>query len=238
MTAYVVRTGGIPALYNGLSASILRQLTYSTVRFGVYDSLSTRYKNEHNGSPLPFYKKLALGAAGGAAGGIVGCPADLVNVRMQADIRSPPEQRRNYKHGLDGLWKVARKEGVAALWNGGTMVFIRAILMTTCQVAVYDQTKQMLLQTKYFEDTVVTHFTSSFIAGFVATVMTQPADVLKTRLMNARRGEFKTFLHCIYYTGKAGPTAFFKGFVPAFVRLGPHTILTFIFLEQFRRILS
>jgi dicarboxylate transporter 10 len=165
-----------------LSASVL-QLTYSTVRFGVYDSLSTRYKNEHNGSPLPFYKKLALGAAGGAAGGIVGCPADLVNVRMQADIRSPPEQRRNYKHGLDGLWKVARKEGVAALWNGGTMVFIRAILMTTCQVAVYDQTKQMLLQTKYFEDTVVTHFTSSFIAvSLCPEVILSSLSVYSTRV--------------------------------------------------------
>ena len=44
--------------------------------------------------------------------------------------------------------RCSHSEGVAALWNGGTMVFIRAILMTTCQVAVYDQTKQMLLQTK------------------------------------------------------------------------------------------
>jgi solute carrier family 25 (mitochondrial dicarboxylate transporter), member 10 len=27
---------------------------------------------------------------------------------------------------------------------------------------------------------------------------------------------------------------FFKGYVPAFLRLGPHTILTFVFLEQLR----
>jgi dicarboxylate transporter 10 len=30
-------TEGIPALYNGLSASLLRQGTYSTIRFGLYD---------------------------------------------------------------------------------------------------------------------------------------------------------------------------------------------------------
>ena len=27
---------------------------------------------------------------------------------------------------------------------------------------------------------------------------------------------------------------YFQGFIPAFVRLGPHTILTFMFLEQIR----
>lgn len=37
------------------------------------------------------------------------------------------------------------------------------------------------------------------------------------------------------YTAKLGPAGFFKGFVPAFVRLGPHTILLFLFLEQLRR---
>lgn len=34
---YISRTEGITALYNGLSASLLRQGTYSTIRFGLYD---------------------------------------------------------------------------------------------------------------------------------------------------------------------------------------------------------
>lgn len=38
----------------------------------------------------------------------------------------------------------------------------------------------------------------------------------------------------IIYTAKLGPLGFFKGYVPAFVRLGPQTILTFVFLEQLR----
>lgn len=31
-----------------------------------------------------------------------------------------------------------------------------------------------------------------------------------------------------------GPTALFKGWLPAFLRLGPHTIVTFIVLEQLK----
>ena len=65
--------------------------------------------------------------------------------------------------------------------------------------------------------------------------MTQPLDVLKTRAMNAKPGEFKGPLDLVRFTASQGPMAFFKGYVPAFVRLGTHTILTFIFLEQIRQ---
>ena len=37
MTGSIVRNQGILALYNGLSASLLRQLTYSTTRLAIYD---------------------------------------------------------------------------------------------------------------------------------------------------------------------------------------------------------
>ena len=36
-TVNIVKGQGVLALYNGLSASLLRQLTYSTARFGIYE---------------------------------------------------------------------------------------------------------------------------------------------------------------------------------------------------------
>lgn len=70
--------------------------------------------------------------------------------------------------------------------------------------------------------------------GAVATTLCQPVDVLKTRAMNAKPGEVKSILSLVKNTAKEGPLAFFKGYIPAFVRLAPHTILTFVFLEQLR----
>jgi solute carrier family 25 (mitochondrial dicarboxylate transporter), member 10 len=35
----IVKNDGFRGLYNGLSASFLRQATYSTMRFGTYDKL-------------------------------------------------------------------------------------------------------------------------------------------------------------------------------------------------------
>ena len=52
--------------------------------------------------------------------------------------------------------------------------------------------------------------------------------------MNAKPGEFSGPLDLYNKTRRQGLKVFTKGFVPAFVRLGPQTILTWIFLEQFR----
>jgi len=106
--------------------------------------------------------------------------------------------------------------------------------MTIGQIAFYDQTKIYLLATPYFQDNLVTHFTASLVAGTIATTLTQPLDVLKTRSMNAKPGEFNGLWDIVKHTAKLGPLGFFKGYVPAFVRLGPHTIITFVFLEQLR----
>lgn len=43
----------------------------------------------------------------------------------------------------------------------------------------------MLLKSKMFEDNVWCHLVSSAIAGFCATVVGSPIDVIKTRIMNA-----------------------------------------------------
>jgi len=228
----IYKSDGILGLYNGLSASLLRQLTYSTTRFAMYESLKKRFPDDKG--PMPFYQKVFLAGVSGGCGGLVGTPGDMVNVRMQNDMKLPPEMRRNYKHALDGLYRVTKEEGLLKCFNGATMATCRAVVMTIGQLAFYDQFKQWLLLTPVFKDNIITHFTASLLAAGVATTITQPLDVMKTRMMNAKPGEFKGIMDCAVYTAKLGPLGFFKGYIPAFVRLAPHTILMFIFFEQFR----
>nr|CAD7393367.1 unnamed protein product [Timema cristinae] len=213
LTVNIVKQQGVLALYNGLSASLLRQLTYSTTRFGIYEVVKQAVAP--SGGDISFMVRVGIASVAGAAGGFVGTPGDMINVRMQNDIKLPPESRRNYKHALDGLIRVYQEEGARRLFAGASTATSRAVLMTVGQLSFYDQVKMTLLA-HGFSDNLTTHFLSSLTAGAVATTLTQPLDVLKTRAMNAKPGEF-------------------KGYVPAFVRLGPHTILTFVFLEQLRK---
>ncbi|XP_029454953.1 mitochondrial dicarboxylate carrier isoform X2 [Rhinatrema bivittatum] len=233
MAFAVVRNDGFLALYNGLSASLCRQMTYSLTRFAIYETVRDKLARGSEG-PLLFYQKVLLAALGGFTGGFVGTPADVVNVRMQNDMKLPAHLRRNYAHALDGLYRVLREEGLKKLFSGATMASSRGALVTVGQLSCYDQAKQLVLTTGLLSDNIFTHFVASFIAGGCATFLCQPLDVLKTRLMNSK-GEYKGVTHCALETARLGPLAFYKGIVPAGIRLVPHTVLTFIFLEQLRK---
>jgi len=192
--------------------------------------------------PLPWYKKLPASMLAGAGGSMVGSPADVVLVRMQADGKAPPELRYNYKNAFDGLFKMAQKEGILSWWRGcGPNVF-RAALMSAGQLAAYDQCKQLLLTTPYFKDNTMTHFTASTMAALVATILCNPSDVVKTRIMNQKKGQkdgvvYKNSIDCAMTIFKTeGPMGFYKGFMPFFARLAPQTILTFIFFEQLAKV--
>lgn len=233
MAMHVVKNDGFLALYNGLSASLCRQMSYSLTRFAIYETVRDMISTDSQG-PMPFYQKVLLGAFGGFTGGFIGTPADMVNVRMQNDVKLPAELRRNYKHALDGLYRVFREEGVRRLFSGATMASSRGALVTVGQLACYDQAKQLVLGTGILGDNILTHFLSSFIAGGCATFLCQPLDVMKTRLMNSK-GEYTGVMHCLKDTAKLGPSGFYKGLVPAGIRLIPHTVLTFLFLEQLKK---
>lgn len=89
LTGKICREQGVLTLYNGISASLLRQLTYSTTRFGIYE-----VGKQSIGNDASFMSKIMLAGTSGAIGGLIGTPADMVNVRMQNDVKLPLDQRR------------------------------------------------------------------------------------------------------------------------------------------------
>jgi hypothetical protein len=73
-------------------------------RFGIYEV--AKQAVSPNGEPIPFHIGIGMASVAGACGGFFGTPADLINVRMQNDIKLPVAERRNYKHAVDGLARV------------------------------------------------------------------------------------------------------------------------------------
>ena len=47
-----------------------------------------------NGEAISSPKLIAMSGMAGFAGGILGTPGDMINVRMQNDVKLPPELRR------------------------------------------------------------------------------------------------------------------------------------------------
>lgn len=78
------------------------------------------------------------------------------------------------------------------------------------------------------------HFICGFMAGFVATCIASPADVIKTRLMSnpdSYSGVINCFTRMIREEGMA---SFYKGFVPNFFRLSIWSITCFMSMERIK----
>ncbi|CAL1696692.1 unnamed protein product [Somion occarium] len=225
---------GFRSLYTGLSASLLRQMTYSLVRLGSYESIKTTLSE--SGRPSSGSLLFAAMLAGGL-GGVAGNPADILLVRMTSDSIRPPEQRYGYSHAFHGLTCILREEGVRGLFRGLGTNTTRAILMN---VGSYDVFKTLLISQPLpiiqfqFRDNLLCHVISSIMAGAFATTVCAPADVLKSRLMSAS-GNVSLLEVVTRSLRHEGPSFLFKGWTPAFIRLGPNTVLMFVFYEQLKK---
>lgn len=61
----------------------------------------------------------------------------------------------------------------------------------------------------------------------------------KKRAISCRDNEYKGALDCTKkLIQKEGVFALWKGFTPYFLRIGPHTIFTFLFLEQLNKLFA
>merc|ERR1711881_311457 len=133
------------ALYGGLSAGLLRQVTYGTTRLGLFRTLTNNYQTKNNGtvSEIPFLSKVQFSVIAGSIAALTGTPADAALVRMQSDSTLPEAQRRNYKNGVDAMIRMFREEGLRGFFSGATPTIVRGLAVNVGQLTTYDTFKDM-----------------------------------------------------------------------------------------------
>lgn len=68
---------GIHSLWTGISASILRQSTYSTTRFGLYNYLTSAMKRSYDVRDLSAASTIVCAGAAGGVAGMLGNPTEV-----------------------------------------------------------------------------------------------------------------------------------------------------------------
>ncbi|KAG8431196.1 hypothetical protein GDO86_019265 [Hymenochirus boettgeri] len=228
----MVKNEGPKSLYNGLVAGLQRQMSFASVRIGLYDSVKQFYTkgSEHVG----IGSRLLAGCTTGALAVAVAQPTDVVKVRFQAQAN--PSSQRRYKGTMEAYRTIAREEGMRGLWKGTGPNITRNAIVNCTELVTYDIIKDSILKANLMTDTLPCHFTSAFGAGFCTTVIASPVDVVKTRYMNSAKGQYHSALNCaLTMFRKEGPKAFYKGFMPSFLRLGSWNVVMFVTYEQLKR---
>lgn len=161
VTRGMLANEGVVGLWAGVTASCLREGTYSTIRMGGYEPCKRMI-----GTVIPettFANKLAAGVVSGAVGAALSTPTDLMKVRMQA--ARGPSNRPPYRTTFHGFAEVYSSGGLKALWRGVYPNTIRAAILTSSQIATYDEVKGWFKRTLGFTEGFRLHFSASMVAG-------------------------------------------------------------------------
>lgn len=235
----VAREEGPAALWKGLEPGLHRQCLFGGLRIGLYEPVKNFYVGKDHKGDIPLHLKIAAGLTTGALGITVASPTDLVKVRMQSEGKLPPGTPKKYPSAFGAYGIIFREEGLLGLWKGLGPNVARNAIINAAELASYDQVKQSLLASGLFQDNILCHLVSGLGAGFCAVCCGSPVDVVKSRVMGDRNGQYKGVLDCFVKTFTTeGPLAFYKGFMPNFGRLGSWNVAMFLTLEQMKKVVA
>ncbi|XP_058522814.1 mitochondrial brown fat uncoupling protein 1 isoform X2 [Ochotona princeps] len=230
----LAKTEGPLKLYSGLPAGLQRQISFASLRIGLYDTVQEFWGGEEvdNSSQL---SKICAGLTTGGVAVFIGQPTEVVKVRLQA---------QSHLHGLKPRYTgtynayriIATTESLSTLWKGTTPNLLRNIIINCTELVTYDLMKGALVRNDILADDVPCHLLSALIAGFCTTLLSSPVDVVKTRFINSPQGQYTSVPSCaMSMLTKEGPTAFFKGFAPSFLRLASWNVIMFVSFEKLKR---
>ena len=112
---HMVKSEGILSLYDGLPAGLMKQVFYSTSRFGLFEVMrdeAAKYR------PTDIWSRLGVGVVSGGCAAVLSCPAEVTLVRMTNDASLPASNRRNYRGVLDAFRRILKEEGFKTFFSG------------------------------------------------------------------------------------------------------------------------
>jgi solute carrier family 25 oxoglutarate transporter 11 len=235
----MMKNEGVSAFYTGLTAGLTRQVVYTGARLGLFDSFTASMKKP--GKPLSFAENSACALSAGGLAAIVGNPADLALIRMQADSMKPVAERAGYSNVFTAMALIVKHDGASGLMAGWIPTSTRAMALNFGMLAFNASSKDLLKG--YGVSGAPLTFGASAIAGFFASFFSLPFDYVKTQMQKQKpdpvTGElqYKSAIDCAMKTmAEGGPLRFYAGFPTFYVRIAPHAMITLIAQDNIKKL--
>ncbi|MBA0659566.1 hypothetical protein Goklo_011686, partial [Gossypium klotzschianum] len=227
------RGGGkvvLKGLYSGLGGNLAGVLPASAIFLGVYEPAKQKLLKALPEN-LSAFAHLTAGALGGAASSLVRVPTEVVKQRMQTgQFASAPAAVR----------LIVAKEGFRGLYAGYGSFLLRDLPFDAIQFCIYEQLRigYKLAAQRDLNDPE--NAIIGAVAGAITGTVTNPLDVIKTRLMvQGSSKQYKGILDCVRtIMREEGTHAFLKGIGPRVLWIGIGGSIFFGVLEKTKQMLA
>jgi solute carrier family 25, member 34/35 len=235
----MIRTEGISSLQSGLGAALVYQAVMNGTRLGLYEPVKRVMRKLLGCDDNAWILMVTSGAFSGAIGATLGSPFYLIKSRLQAQSQYFKSlETHNYRNLIDGLSQVYTKEGVKGLFRGVDGALPRVMIGSATQLSTYDSCNQLIVkhaqgQFSPFQQ----HLIAVIVTSFITVTVMNPFDVISTRLYQSsgKATVYSGPIDCFMKTVRTeGLSALQKGWVAQYLRLGPHTIITLLTMEELK----
>ncbi|XP_076451831.1 solute carrier family 25 member 35-like [Babylonia areolata] len=241
----IARNDGVTALQSGLVPALYYQFFMNGVRLGIYQVL-INMGFTHKEGELSIPRSIAAGALAGCLGASLASPFYMVKTHLQSQAVKEIAVGFQHSHGSmsEGLRAIYSEHGMLGLWRGVSGAAGRVTVGSAAQLSSFSAAKDMVVKTKIFpENSWLNAFVASMLSGLAVTMFMTPFDVVSTRLYNQGldsggrgllySGVGDAFIKIFRTEGLWG---FYKGWAASYFRLGPHTVLSLVFWDEFRKL--
>jgi len=134
----IVKTEGIRGVYQGVTATVLKQSGNQMVRFTIYETLKGFFQGGDAKKDLGVLESLICGSVAGGVSVYVTMPLDVVKTKMQG------LEAKQYRNTLHCFTSVVKNDGVLALWKGTTPRLARVACSGAIVFSSFEQVMKVL----------------------------------------------------------------------------------------------
>ncbi|XP_008315279.1 mitochondrial glycine transporter B-like isoform X2 [Cynoglossus semilaevis] len=204
----VIRKENFFSLWKGVSPSFVRCIPGVGIYFSTFYSLKQHFllDREPNAAEAVF-----LGVGARTVAGVCMLPFTVIKTRFESG-------HFNYVSVGGAIRSMYNTEGIRSLFSGLTATMLRDAPFSGIYVMVYSQTKRLLPQDVTLSVYApLVNFSCGMVAGVMASMVTQPADVVKTYIqVSPSHQSTANAMRSIYR--EHGMCGFFRGAVPRSLR--------------------
>jgi len=206
----VVKTDRVAGLWKGITPSMLRCVPGVGLYFSSLHSLKGLV-NTGDGPPGPIMAMM-LGMMARTISGVTMIPMTVVKTRYESGVYG-------YRGIREAMQLIYQREGSRGLTCGLSATLLRDAPFSGLYFMFYTQLKQ-LYPSDYLDGrfTSLCHLSCGMVAGVMASLLTQPFDVIKTKMQLYPKKFSNMFSVVTYIHAKYGPLGFLKGLAPRLLR--------------------
>lgn len=203
----VVRNDRLLGLWRGMTPSITRTIPGVGLYFS---SLHWIKSNFGSADPHPL-ESVCIGAMARSLSGLILLPVTVVKTRFESGFF----RYRGIGHALVHIYGT---EGYRGLYSGLSATLLRDAPFSGLYLMFYTQMKKSAQTNGLSPSHPLIHFSCGIFAGTLASLVTQPADVIKTnmQLYPDRHNSTRKVIEHIYKT--EGLVGFQRGILPRCIR--------------------